>query len=110
MGNKTESDINEISNADLEILLDFQRTKVEYEQSCFLPEAVTDAEVIQAINFESDYVKATMAFDNFEDAILLALGKEANGGGKRAIEATDELFALSLRIGNLFPLQSHKVN
>jgi hypothetical protein len=105
-----EIETNDISNADLEILLDFQRAKTEYENSCLLPGAVTDAEVMRAINFESDYVKATLAFDHFEDATLLALGKEANDCGKRSFEARDELFALSLRIGNLFPLQSHKVN
>src|SRR6266853_317810 len=99
---EAEMEINDISNADLEILLDFQRAKTEYENSCLLPAAVTDAEVMRAIEFESVYCRAMLAFDNFEDATLLALGKEANDCGKRALEATEELFCLSLRIANLF--------
>ena len=75
------------------ILLIFQRAKVGYETTF----SDDDCEL------EHAYHQARLAFDNFEDPILKALGKEATGPGRRAIEAEDELLALSRRIADLYP-------
>jgi hypothetical protein len=86
------------------LLLMFQKAKIEYERSALIENEDPDSE------FERAYHQAVLGLDNLKDPVLRELAREAQGPGKRAYETEQELFELSLRINNLFPLNSHHVN
>ena len=85
------------------LLLVFQRAKVRYENA-----VLTGNEDLE---FEHELIQAELAMmDSLEDPALRQLAREANEPGKRSVEATQELLALSRRIKNLYTLQSHEVH
>jgi hypothetical protein len=88
---------------DENLLLRFQEAKVRYDNSGVY--GIEDPEL------EHEYCQAVLALDNLNDPILRDLARDIQGPStRRAIEAEEELFALSLRVKNLFPLASHRIH
>ena len=87
---------------DENLLLKFQEAKVRYDNASLY--GIEDPEI------EHEYCRAMLSLDDLEDPILKDLARDAQGAGRRAVEAQQELLALSLRVKNLFPLFSHSIN
>jgi hypothetical protein len=87
---------------DESLLLDFQRARIRRDGASLLQ--MDDPEI------EHEYSEAILALDNLQDPILRDLAKHAQGIGKRAVEAEQELLELSLRVKNLYPLISLRIH
>jgi hypothetical protein len=96
------NDSNDPVTPDEALLLEFQGAKVRYDNASLY--GIEDSEL------EHEYHQAVLALANIEDGVLRELANDVVAGGKRAVEAEQELFDLSLRVRNLFPLASYLIH
>jgi hypothetical protein len=96
------NDLNDPVTPDEALLLEFQTAKVRYDNASLYG--------IEDPKLEHEYHQAVLALKNIEDGVLRELANDVVAGGKRAVEDEQELFELSLRVRNLFPLASYLIH
>jgi hypothetical protein len=96
------NDSNDPVTSDEALLLKFQAAKVRFDNASLY--GIDNREV------EHEYQQTVLGLGNLEDNTLKDLAHDVHTGGTRAIEAEQELFELSLRVRNLFPLASYLIH
>jgi hypothetical protein len=96
------NDSNDPVTPDETLLLEFQATKVRYDNASLYG--------IEDPKLEREYRQAVLGLGNLEDNLLKDLAHDVIAGGKRAVEAEQGLFEMSLRVRNLFPLTSYLIH